>query len=139
MMILVSWIIVFFCSTGIYFSSLFKRTTTAVVMNFILGAVIWMLIPFLMVITAEMTNSSDDMAEAYLNLIPYVHGVVVIDATVHDYRHVRGSISNYDWPQMNNMDAYESTLFMLAIMYVYLFVSFIFAWRAKSRFRRNVF
>jgi len=39
--ILVIWISIFLSGSGIYFSSRFKNTTTAVIMNFTLAAIIW--------------------------------------------------------------------------------------------------
>lgn len=134
MAILVTWVIIFFSCTGLYFSSRFKHTTTAVVMNFALAIVFWLLIPFLMVLILEITRMGDDLIEAYCNAIPFVQAVVVMEATVASW----GPVDVYRWPQMR-LDALEATLFMLAFMIGYIFLGFLFAWRAKCRFRRNIF
>ena len=134
MAILVVWIIVFFAGTGLYFSSRFKRTTTAVVMNFALAVTIWGLIPLLMGIITGITRSSDDLVAGYCNIIPFVQGVVVMDATVgYSY-----PIGYFPWPS-GNLNVVDSTFLMLAFMIAYMFVAFLFAWRAKCRFRRNIF
>jgi ABC-type transport system involved in multi-copper enzyme maturation permease subunit len=131
--ILTAWIIVFFSCTGLYFSSRFKHTTTAVVMNFGLAAVIWGLIPLLMVLIMEITRMGDDLVENYCNAIPFVQALVVMDATAH-----RGALGTFNWPE-GNFSALGSTFFMLAFMICYIFLGFLFAWRAKCQFRRNIF
>jgi ABC-type transport system involved in multi-copper enzyme maturation permease subunit len=135
MAILVAWLIVFFSCTGLYFSSRFKHTTTAVVMNFTLAAVIWALIPLLMVLIMEIARTGDDLVEGYLNIIPFVQAVVVMEATAGSWN----SLNVYHWPEMMRLGALGSTLFMLTLMLGYMVVGFLFAWRAKCRFRRNIF
>lgn len=134
MAILVTWIIVFFCCTGIYFSARFKHTTTAVVMNLALAIVIWAIIPLLMALSMEITHMGDDIVEGYITIIPFVQAVVVIEATVGS------GLGSYNWPEMApKLDALQSTFYMLAFMLGYCFIGFLFAWRAKCLFRRNIF
>ncbi len=134
--ILVTWIVIFLSCTGIYFSSRFKRTTTAVVMNFVLAATIWALVPILLFIIAEFAHGSDDFAEAYMDTNPLIHTVVIMEATA-DEGHVR--IGNYHWVGPGRSDFFESMGWILVCMSGYIFIGIIFAWRAKCRFRKNVF
>jgi len=134
--ILVTWIIVFLSCTGIYFSSRFKRTTTAVVMNFLLAATIWALVPLLLFIISDFTHSSDDFAEAYMDTNPLIHTVVIMEATA-DEGHLR--VGNYHWIGLGNTDFFESMTWILVCMSGYIFIGIIFAWRAKCRFRKHIF
>jgi len=51
--LLVGWLLAFLSGSGLYFSACFKRTTTAVVANFALAAVVWGIAPLVMVLMAE--------------------------------------------------------------------------------------
>ena len=132
MAILVAWIVVFLSGTGLYFSSRFRRTTTAVMMNFALAAVIWAIVPLLLVLIGQMTHEHGFL-EAYMDTHPFFHVIVVMDATI---RHGRELI--YYW-MTSEMDAVESTIWMLTYMLGYMFLGFLFVWRAKCRLRRNIF
>jgi len=125
MAILVAWIVVFLSGTGLYFSSRFRRTTTAVMMNFALAAAIWAIVPLLLVLIANMTHEHE-FIEAYMQTNPFVHAVAVMDATI------RHGITS-------EMGAVESTIWMLTCQLGYMFLGFLFVWRAKCRLRRNIF
>jgi len=145
--ILVSWILVFLSGSGLYFSSCFKRSTTAVIMNFALAAVIWGVLPLLMALVASInapfTRDARDLVEIYMDTNPFVHVVVVIDATTtrgaFTRRAQRRAPDTYHWIGFRNMGVVESTSWMLICMLGYMFLGYLFAWRAKCRFRRNVF
>ncbi|MBW7988928.1 MAG: ABC transporter permease [Planctomycetes bacterium] len=133
--ILVAWIVVFLSGTGLYFSSCFKRTTTAVIMNFTLAAAIWAIVPLLLGLIGIITHEGD-FAEAYMDTNPFVHAVVIIDATVKN----PVTTGSYDWVgSRRSKDVVDSTSWMLTCMAVYMSLGAFFAWRAKCRFRRNIF
>jgi len=135
--ILVAWIVVFLSGTGLYFSSRFRRTTTAVIMNFALAAAIWAIVPILLALITEITHSIyDDLFRAYMDTNPFVHAVVVIDATANENP---VKIGSYNWIGFRSTDVVESTSWMLICMVVYMLLGYLFAWRAKCRFRRNIF
>ena len=133
MAILVAWIVVFLSGTGLYFSSRFRRTTTAVIMNFALAAVIWAIVPLLLVLIAQMTHEHDFL-EAYMDTNPFFHAIVVMDSTIGHW----GRLGKYYWIT-SRLDAVESTIWMLTCMLGYMFLGFLFVWRAKCRLRRNIF
>ena len=133
--ILVVWIVVFLSGTGLYFSSRFRRTTTAVIMNFALAAVIWAIVPLLLVLIAGITHEGD-FVEAYMDTNPFVHAVVVIDATANENP---VKIGSYNWIGSRRTDVVESTSWMLVCMAGYMLLGAFFAWRAKCRFRCNIF
>ncbi|MHC4622681.1 MAG: ABC transporter permease subunit [Planctomycetota bacterium] len=134
MAILVAWIITFLSCTGLYFSSRFKRTTTAVIMNFALAAVIWALVPILLFLVTEVFHADDGFAEAYMDTNPFVHAIVVMDGTANS-----GNLSSYHWVALHSLDISESTYWMFSCMLGYMGVGLIFAWLAKRRLRRNIF
>jgi ABC-type transport system involved in multi-copper enzyme maturation permease subunit len=137
--VLVTWVIVFFLGTGLYFSSRFKHTTTAVIMNFTFAAVIWGLVPLLMLLYSAMTRTSDNYAEGYMNINPLFQGAVVLEGTCGRRRAQRSVAElNYYWLR-GNKNAIESTNFLLCSMLGYMLIGSLFAWRAKCRFRRNIF
>ena len=138
MAVLVAWIIVFLSCTGIYFSSRFRHTTTAVIMNFALAAILWGIVPILFIMASEIAHIRArwfrNLAETYFDTNPFVHAVVVIEAAApsrpgHDY----------NWVGHRGLNFFPSTLWMLACMAGYIGVGLLFAWRAKRRLRRNVF
>lgn len=136
--ILVTWIAVFLSGSGLYFSSSFKHTTTAVLMNFTLAAVIWAILPLLMAIIASintpLTRDARKLVEAYLDTNPFVQTVTIMWATATE-----SDVQNYNWPGFGFMNAAKSTAWILTCMVGYMLLSLLFAWRAKHRFRRNIF
>ena len=134
MAILVAWVMVFLSGTGLYFSSRFRRTTTAVIMNFTLAAVIWAIVPLLLVLIVQMMHEHEFL-EAYMDTNPFFHAIVVMDGTIG---HWGGRSGRYYW-MTSEMDAAESTIWMLTCMLGYMFLGFLFVWRAKCRLRRNIF
>jgi ABC-type transport system involved in multi-copper enzyme maturation permease subunit len=134
----VTWIAVFLSGSGLYFSSSFKHTTTAVIMNFTLAAAIWAILPLLMAIIASIntpfTRDARELVEAYLDTNPFVQIVAIVGATAPE-----GDVQNYNWLGLGNMNAAESTVWMSACMVGYILIGFLFAWRARHRFRRNIF
>jgi ABC-type transport system involved in multi-copper enzyme maturation permease subunit len=133
--ILVTWIVVFLSGTGLYFSSCFKRTTTAVIMNFALAATIWAILPLLLGLIGIITHEGD-FAEAYMDTNPFVHTVVIIDATANENP---VKIGSYNWIGSRRGDIENSTSWMLACLAVYISLGAFCAWRAQCRFRRNIF
>jgi len=136
--ILVTWIGVFLSGSGLYFSSRFRHTTTAVMMNIALAVTIWAILPLLMGIIASinmpLTIEVRRLVEAYMDTNPFVQTVSIMWATTPD-----GMVQNYSWPGFGFMNAAETTVWLLACMIGYILLSLIFAWRAKHRFRRNIF
>ena len=138
--ILVTWIAIFLSGSGLYFSSRFKHTTTAVLMNFALVAAIWAILPLLMGIIASIntsfTREARELVEAYMDTNPYVHMGNIMIATAGEKAVKTGS---YYWPGQGTLNAAESTVLMLACMVGYILIGSLFAWRAKHRLRRNIF
>ncbi len=69
---LVGWLVAFLSGSGLYFSTRFKRTTTAVIANFTLAATIWGLAPLLIVFLAELRVIDNNFIGSYLDANPFV-------------------------------------------------------------------
>ena len=138
--ILVIWVAIFLSGSGLYFSSRFKHTTTAVLMNFALVGAIWAILPLLMALIASInspyTRDARELVEAYIDTNPYVHMGNIMIATAGEKAVKTGS---YYWPGQGTLNAAKSTVLMLACMAGYILIGSLFAWRAKHRLRRNIF
>ena len=133
--LLVTWIVAFLAGTGLYFGSCFKRTTTAVLMNFAVAAGIWAGLPILLAIFGAISRDLRPFIEIYMDTNPFVHAIVIIDAAV-------GHPGSYRWVSFRSSDVsagITSTIWMLICMAGYVTIGFVFALRSKRRFRRNVF
>jgi ABC-type transport system involved in multi-copper enzyme maturation permease subunit len=143
--ILVFWVIIFHTSTGIYFSSRFKHTTTAVIMNFAFPGILWALIPFIMAIIGEIFRfrffNSHHEIEYYVDSIPFIQNIVIMTGTIPgSFINLSWSTQDlgFDWPR-GPSDALGTTEWMIFFMFLYIFISFIFLWRAKCNFRKKIF
>ncbi len=130
--------IFFLCCTGLYFSSRFRRTTVAVVANFVLAAVIWLLIPLLLFMALGISRASEDLAEMYVDTTLPFQFVVIVDACN------RGVGSSYDglryyWATGSSRDAFGATLLTMICAGLYYMIGLFFLWRSKVQLRRNVF
>jgi ABC-type transport system involved in multi-copper enzyme maturation permease subunit len=142
--IVVSWVIVFLCGTGMYFSSCFRRTTTAVVANFALALALWVIIPVILsqagALGYHFRQYEDDFFTSYYSTNPVVQTIVVMNGTGQLYNE-KGGLSQlfYEWPHHHCEEACATSCFLLICMLFYMSLGLLFAWRAKRRLRRNVF
>jgi len=120
MAVIVAGSVVFLCGTGFYFGSRFRRTSAAVVTNFILAVLVWGIIPFLVILLKDTFRLGryffilDDLEEYCLGAVPFVQAMKAMDS---------------------NPNLYESSRFVPSYMLLGVF----FAWRAKYRLRYNIF
>jgi ABC-type transport system involved in multi-copper enzyme maturation permease subunit len=138
--ILVIWIAIFLTGSGLYFSSRFKHTTTAVLMNFILIAAIWAILPLLMAITASINGpfarNARELVEAYIDTNPFVHMGNIMMATAGKNN---ANVGNSYWPGQGSLNVVGSTIWMLVCMVGYILIGVLFSWRAKCQFRQKIF
>ena len=133
--LLVAWSLVFLSGSGLYFSSCFKHTTTAVTMNCALAIVLWAILPIFFGIVGGLFSACREVAEVYMDTNPFVHAVAILEATV-------GGLDDFRWFSFRGKDSLsiiESTIWMLICTAGYTLSGFLFAWRAKSRLRRHIF
>jgi ABC-2 type transport system permease protein len=130
--ILVGWISMFLCATGLYFSMRFKRTTTAVIANVALAAGIWAVIPALLGLTVVATHSDGDLLGPYMDMNPAVHTVVIAIATCN-----KGQLARYEWIQGGLRSVGATIAWMVFNFVVYVGIGAAFLWRAWSHVRRK--
>jgi ABC-type transport system involved in multi-copper enzyme maturation permease subunit len=134
----------FLTGVGIYFSARFKRTTSAVVANLAVAVALWVIIPAMAGLILQFTRDRDHRSafEMYVSANPAVQVVVVMDGAggAHNAR-TKLSRLNYDWPRRHSdwSRVWGTTRVLIVYMLINVSVGFLFAWRAKCRFRRNVF
>ena len=127
--------LIFLSGSGLYFGSRFKHTTTAVTMNFGLAIALWVILPLMMCMMGEFFRGSRDLAEAYMDTNPFVHVVAILEAT-------GGRMEAYQWFSFRGgkaLNVEESTIWIVVCASGYILMGLLFAFRAKSRFRRHIF
>jgi len=135
---IVTWIIVFLCGSGLYFSTRFKRTTSAVVANVALALTLWAVIPIILGLVS-VAMEDEDIINAYASVNPVVQAAVVVHGAAGPSK-AKDNVSmlRYDWPD-EHLNANTTTLLISVTMLIYMSAGCLFAWRAKHRLRRNIF
>ncbi len=132
--ILVAWTVIFLTSTGLYFSTRFKHTTTAVIANMALAAGLWAVLPVLLIIVLIVTHGDEDLLGLYMDTNPFVHAAVIATATAR-----QGGITDYDWMQGGLSSVADATGWIVLNFIIYVTVGLVFVGRAGSRLRLNPF
>lgn len=137
MTVVVTWVIVFLSCTGLYFSSRCRRTTTAVVLNFALAASMWAVAPLVLTLVGRPAHRYDAMQTLVLGN-PFVQIIVTMEGTASAHVQVGLDRLNYYWPHGHENFSYTIRV-LFVTMLIHVVAGFLFAWRAKCRFRRNIF
>jgi len=132
--LLAVWVMFFLTSTGVYFSTRLRHTTTAVIANLGLAAGLWAIFPLFLAILLGVTRTHTSVLETYMDLNPFVHAGIIINAAAH-----RGSLGTYNWLQKGLSDLPDATGWMVLTFAVYVSVGLIFLTRAAARLRVNPF
>jgi ABC-type transport system involved in multi-copper enzyme maturation permease subunit len=148
---IIAGLVVFLSGVGLYFSALLRRTTSAVVANFAFFTLIWIIIPVLLGLITSISPDKSEVFEAYVSANPVVQVSIIMYGAGGD-RNARMKLSDldYNWPlnirskrtystSIRSERTYSTTGILLITTLIYISVGVLFAWRAKCRFRRNVF
>jgi ABC-type transport system involved in multi-copper enzyme maturation permease subunit len=132
-------LVVFLTGSGIYFSSRLKRTTSAVIASFGLALFLWVVLPSMLGLISAFINDYD-ILENFLSANPAAQIAVLMDGAGGKWN-ARAGIShlNFPWPDSSWHKAWPTTGLVLIYMLIYTAAGVAFGWRAKCRFRRNVF
>jgi ABC-2 type transport system permease protein len=135
LLLVIASTLVFHIGSGLYFSSVTKRTTSAVVLNFILPAVLWFFIPMVLAMSSELMRMGDELTEMYADFIPFVQMISLVDGGVPARF---GQPLEFNGPHMH---LYGGAVFLFLGVSTLLYggIAGVFAWRAKARFRKNIF
>ena len=107
-------------------------------MNLALGIVIWCIVPLLLGIIGEIAHEPDTL-EVYVLANPMVQMIVIMLGTVDPNVHLSGPGQlSFEWPHGNENFIVTMRIFIVTML-MYVLLGLLFAWRAKCRFRRNVF
>ena len=138
---LISGLVVFLTCVGIYFSVLFKRTTSAVVANFALAVVLWIIVPALLGLVTTISHDKAEVFEAYVSANPVVQATTIMGgAGGQPNAKTKLSKLDFNWLSGNHSKGvYSTTRLLLVNTLIYISAGFLFAWRAKCRLRRNIF
>ena len=132
--LLVVWLTFFLSATGLYFSSRFRHTTTAVVANMTLAVGLWALIPLFLGIALAMSDAGRDLWEVYVDLNPVVHTAVIASATTNP-----GGLGLYDWIQGGMRDVTSAMGWIALTFLLYVTAGLLFLWRTAARLRHHPF
>ncbi|MCX5677433.1 MAG: ABC transporter permease subunit [Planctomycetota bacterium] len=119
----------FVTGTGILFSVLLRKTTSAVVANVALGAVIWAVAPLLVLLIFEWASGRSSAGELAICVNPAAQIVVALSQ--------RGQEA-YDWPgPLHSSGLLDTTLMIGATAMVYLAAGVLCLAIASRRVRRH--
>ena len=148
--LLVAWLVLFLTGTGLYFSSCFRRTTTAVVANVALAAVLWLIAPIaIALMTAVLGGDSGSDGETRAltyNANPIVQTLVLTEAAA-GAKNAKKKLSKLGYAWAGGPTAMEAPLDgakvaterMLMHLVFYGLAGLLFACLAKGRLRRRIF
>lgn len=98
--IVATYLIVFITGTGMYFSALFRRTTTAVVLNLLMALIVFAGVPTVGAFIAEISRDYDNPAfTTVVRYHPGAHVAASVDAHAGDNAHWSIDNVTYDFPQ----------------------------------------
>jgi len=132
-------LVVFLTGTGIYFSARLKRTTSAVIASFALALVLWIILPSILGLVSVF-NQEYDIFGDLVSVNPAAQITILMNGAGGKWNAQAGfSHLNFPWPDSSWRKAWPTTGLVLIYMLIYTVAGAAFGWRAKCRFRRNVF
>jgi ABC-type transport system involved in multi-copper enzyme maturation permease subunit len=138
--ILAGWVTVFLAGTGLLFSTMTRRTTTAVVLNMGLGLFLWVILPFLSGYIMSLARSGDDVMKvmAYSNPL-YQAGI--IGAGTGGRSNASSTLSglSFGWWGLREMGFWTMTWLLVAVGAVHSGIGLLLVWVSSQRLRRKVF
>jgi ABC-2 type transport system permease protein len=137
--IFITGLVVFLTGAGLYFSARFKRTTSAVIASFALALAIWAVLPAVLGLVSVFIldyNAVGDLVSAN----PAAQIAILMNGAGGKWN-ARAGFSNlvFDWPNSSWHKVWPTTGLLLIYMLIYAGAGVFFGWRAKCRFRRNIF
>ena len=123
----------------LYFSSLFRRTTSAVVANLATALFLWAVLPLLLTIASDISHNYTPM-KMCIKANPMVQTAITIrgDSGDNNARAYPGSLV-YRWPSDQAREFGYTTIVLLYSSAFYISTGLYFGWRAKRRLRKNIF
>ena len=134
-----AWVTVFLAGTGLFFSTMTRRTTPAVVLNLSLGVTLWIILPFIAGFVTSLTRGDDDVMRvlAYSNPV-YQAGVIGAGTGGEPNAATPLSDLHFDWGP-DWMTFRETTWMLLGIGAGYAAVGLLMVWVSSRNLRKKVF
>jgi ABC-type transport system involved in multi-copper enzyme maturation permease subunit len=138
--IFITGLVVFLTGTGLYFSARFKRTTSAVIASFALALTLWAVLPAVLGLVSVFTQDYDAVGDL-VSANPAAQITILMEGAGGKWNAQAGfSNLNFNWPGGSSWrKAWPTTGLVIIYMMIYTVAGVFFGWRAKCRFRRNVF
>jgi ABC-type transport system involved in multi-copper enzyme maturation permease subunit len=139
MPIFVTGLVVFLTGTGLYFSARFKRTTSAVIASLALALALWVVLPSVLGLVSVFIGDHDAI-DNLVSANPAAQVAILMNGAGGKWN-ARAGFSNlvFDWPERSWSKVWPTTGLVLIYMLIYTGAGVFFGWRAKCRFRRNIF
>ncbi|MCP4712859.1 MAG: hypothetical protein GY869_29890 [Planctomycetes bacterium] len=138
MAITILWLMIFLSSAGVYFSACFQRTATAVIASFALAAILWAVVPMVFGLMGRYQARNTYLTTS-MKANPMIQVEVLMNSVGGGSADSAPSILVYRWPFFEHSNVGEFTMILLKSLLFYTVLAALFAWRAKARFRRNIF
>lgn len=140
LILIIVWAVIFLTGAGMYFSTLCKRSTSAVVATLAFAILLWGVIPALLGLMMT-TIQSEKPFLIYMSTNPIVQaGTVMAGASGQYNANIPLGYLKYPWPnEWMEGTIGKTTLMVFATTALYTSAGLLFAWRAKCRFRRKIF
>lgn len=130
MAIVVAWVLILCAASGVYFSVRFRHTTTAVIMNMTTWAIVWGLVPLLLVFMTTFVRLDRNIADGYVDIIPFVQCAVLIDGAA-------GDGGKFYWIGLHQLNIAETLVWLIVCCAGYSLAAAAFMIRAKMLLRRK--
>lgn len=142
LLMIAAWSLPFLASTGVFFSSVFRRTTSAVIMNLGLAVLIWAALPggwAIMTHGIYDDSTSREALEYYMNGNPVFQVGVIVNARsgLYSYHDSYWGDRSYRWAD-EHRDWNDSTLLLCVWAAIYCTVGLGFLWLTKTGLRRRM-
>jgi ABC-2 type transport system permease protein len=139
LLILTTGLIVFLTGAGLYFSARFNRTTSAVIACFALALVLWIILPAVLGLASAFTHDYDAVGNL-VSANPAAQIAILMNGAGGKWNAQAGfSNLTFPWPDSSWRKVWPTTGLVLIYMSIYTVAGVLFGWRAKCRFRRNIF
>jgi hypothetical protein len=109
-----------------------------VVATFALALALWVVAPTVLGLMATISRN-EQIARIGICANPVMQAVVIMHGAGGTYNaHAALAKLRYDWLD-ESLDVGSTTTLLTLTMLIYVSLGFLFAWRAKCRFRHNIF
>jgi ABC-type transport system involved in multi-copper enzyme maturation permease subunit len=135
--IVITGLTAFLIGLGIYCSLRFRRTTSAIVANFLFTGFVWIALPIVLGLSGVFFNRRGFSSFYAASAQPlYLVSVIMNGAGGQDNAKLNLSRLNYNW---EIGDIHPTMVYLVIVMAVNIFLGLFFIWRGRRWVRRKIF